>query len=169
MCCKKGIKRLKCENKTDSTRAPLHQSLAEGKCFISKRQMNLQFPFCRLHNSDCTLRFPFKAADRVTHHPHLKLLYWRSERGVFFSWNIWIRSMHRQSRQCWQQAEGRWPSHGEAQLVLRQTLTRFFSLSCLDCLTPGLSSEYKTCCSKIYCCSLCIDIKQDTTSSRQII
>lgn len=72
--------------------------------------------------------------------------------------------MCRQGRQCWQLTEG-CLHHGDAELVLEQTLARFFSLSCLDHQTPGLKG--RTSCSNIGCCRLCREIKQEGTSSWQ--
>lgn len=108
---------------------------------------------------DCTLRFPFKKADRVQPHHSLKLLYWQSEAGVFSSSKFWVRQMHRQSRQCWQLT-----------LTGKHSWSSKFSkifLSGLDHLTTGLSNKGKTFYSKIYCCSSCSQIKQEMTGSRQ--
>lgn len=75
-----------------------------------------------------------------------------------------LNQMCRQGRQCWQLTEG-CLHHGDAELVLEQTLARFFSLPCLDHQTPGLKG--RTSCSNIGCCILCREIKQEGTSSWQ--
>lgn len=135
---------MKCE-RTDSTQTPWHQSSAEGKYCISKCQVNLSFLFCRLQNSNCTLRFPFKAADRVTHHPHWKCLYWKNER-VFFSWNIWIRCPGRADSAA-NRLKAKCLLMGK-HLVPRKTLIRFSSLICLDCPTLVSAAMTKKSCSK---------------------
>lgn len=84
---------------------------------------------------------------------------------MFSSWNTWIRCPGRAASAA-NRLKARCLLMGK-HLVLRKTLMRFSSRTCLDCPTPASEAMTKTSCSKISCC-LCTEIKQDQLKANDL-